>query len=472
MSESDSTFIGHVDSVKGSVVTVRLQDNIPTLIMIGGESYRIGQIGAFVRIPLGYTQLYAVCTLVGSAAAPHTEEPNQYLGQRWMSITLFGESIGDIFERGVSQYPTIGDEVHLITQHDMRIIYKSSANRRSITVGNIAVSSGIPGQLDLSSLVTRHSAIVGSTGTGKSNLVTVLLEAIATQNYPSARTILIDPHGEYVTAIGKHGYVFKINPDESKGELPLYVPFWALPFDELRQIALGDMQPSSESSIRDRVTELKKASAEEQKLKLPATAITADSPIPFSIKRLWFEFDDYERKTFMKSQGSEPCEVQTKGDPEKLKSNEYPKPNPGGQPPHANPTARRIGKQLELLKSRILDARFQFLFKPGEDFEPSIEGQIKKDLDDIVKSWVGHDRAITVLDVSGLPSEVLTMIVGTLLRIIYDMLFWAKELPVGGRKQPLLIVLEEAHIFLPEGSDSPAHRTVSKIAKEGLNTLE
>lgn len=55
MSESDSTFIGHVDSVKGSVVTVRLQDKIPTLIMVGGESYRIGQIGAFVRIPLGYT---------------------------------------------------------------------------------------------------------------------------------------------------------------------------------------------------------------------------------------------------------------------------------------------------------------------------------------------------------------------------------------------------------------------------------
>lgn len=59
------------------------------------------------------------------------------------------------------------------------------------------------------------------------------------------------------------------------------------------------------------------------------------------------------------------------------------------------------------------------------------------------------------------------MIVGTLLRIIYDMLFWAKELPISGRKQPLLIVLEEAHLFLPEESDSPAHRTVSKIAKEG-----
>jgi hypothetical protein len=80
---------------------------------------------------------------------------------------------------------------------------------------------------------------------------------------------------------------------------------------------------------------------------------------------------------------------------------------------------------------------------------------------------VGHDKSITVLDVSGLPSEVLSTIVGTLIRIVYDMLFWAFDLPISGRNQPLLIVLEEAHIFLPEGGDSAAHRTISRIAKEG-----
>lgn len=467
MSESDSTFIGHVDSVKGSVVTVRLQDKIPTLIMVGGESYRIGQIGAFVRIPLGYTQLYAVCTLVGSAAAPYTEEPNPHLGQRWMSITLFGESIGDIFERGVSQYPTINDEVHLVTQHDMQIIYKSSTDRRSITVGNIAVSSGIPGQLDLSSLVTRHSSIVGSTGAGKSNLVAVLLEAIATQNYPSARTILIDPHGEYVTAIGKHGYVFKINPDKSKGERPLYVPFWALPFDELRQIALGDMQPASEAAVRDEITLRKKNAAKHLTTKPPETAITANAPIPFNIKKLWFDFDDFERQTFTDNTRKELTSKEKEGDPEKLISNEYPRPGLGASPPFSHPSPRNISKQLDLLKSRIQDSRFNFLFRPGKEYEPNLNGKTEKDLDALVQSWVGHDRLVTVLDVSGLPSEVLSMIVGTLLRIIYDMLFWAKELPISGRKQPLLIVLEEAHLFLPEESDSPAHRTVSKIAKEG-----
>jgi hypothetical protein len=69
--------------------------------------------------------------------------------------------------------------------------------------------------------------------------------------------------------------------------------------------------------------------------------------------------------------------------------------------------------------------------------------------------------------VSGLPSEILSTVVGTLLRIIYDILFWGTRLPVGGRAQPLLIALEEAHLFMPADKDTPAHRTIGKIAKEG-----
>lgn len=110
MNSGAPTLIGYVDSVKGGVVTIRLRDDVPTFMMVDGRSYRMGQVGAFLRIPLGYTQLYAVCTLVGAAAAPQSEVTASVPGHRWLSATLFGESIGGIFERGVSQYPTIEDE--------------------------------------------------------------------------------------------------------------------------------------------------------------------------------------------------------------------------------------------------------------------------------------------------------------------------------------------------------------------------
>ena len=81
----------------------------------------------------------------------------------------------------------------------MKVIYGSTEKERAIMVGNIAASSGISGNLDLGRLVTRHAAVVGSTGSGKSNFLAVLLEAIATQGFPSARALVIDPHGEYAS---------------------------------------------------------------------------------------------------------------------------------------------------------------------------------------------------------------------------------------------------------------------------------
>jgi hypothetical protein len=456
-----------MDSVKGGVVTIRLRDDVPTFMMVDGHSYRVGQVGAFLRIPLGYTQLYAVCTLVGAAAAPQSQESSAPPGHRWLSATLFGESIGGVFERGVSQYPTIDDEVHLVTPQDMRVIYGSTKEERTITVGHIAAASGISGDLDLGQLVTRHCAVVGSTGSGKSNLVAVLLEAIATQGFPSARVLVIDPHGEYGSAVGQYGRVFKVNADTAKGEELLNVPFWALPFEELQTIALGPMQPASEASVRDEVTARKKAAAAHLTNQPPDTAITADSPIPFSLKRLWFDLDDYERQTFQENARTTPCLRTTNGDAEQLLSNLYPAPNPGSQAPFSHPRPRNIAKQLELLRSRLQDSRFAFLLSPGDSLTPDLDGNISGDLHELVQSWVGHDRPVTVLDVSGLPSEILSTVVGTMIRIVYDLLFWAQDLPISGRNQPLLILLEEAHIFLPEGGDSAAHRTISRIAKEG-----
>ena len=119
------------------------------------------------------------------------------------------------------------------------------------------------------------------------------------------------------------------------------------------------------------------------------------------------------------------------------------------------------------MRSRLLDARLSFLFAPGPDLTPDLAGVVARDLDAVVASWVGHDRAITVLDISGLPADTMAAVTGTVLRIVYDTLFWSGKLPISGRQQPLLVVLEEAHRILPVGVDSSALRVTSQIAKEG-----
>ena len=481
---TDPTYIGQVASVTGSVVRVRLREDMPsTLVMIGGQSYRVGQIGGFVRVPLGYANLYAVCTQVGADAAPpgsaeescgsalETENQTQLSGFRWMTIILFGEGMGGEFERGVGQYPTVGDEVHLVTNDDLKVIYGWSKGKKgTISVGQIAAASGISADISVAGLVSRHSAVVGSTGAGKSNLVTVLLETVSDGTLPNARAIVIDPHGEYATALGDKAKVFRIRPNEAAGELPLRVPFWALPFSELQQLTLGGLQPNHEAAIRDQVLDMKVAAAERLAFPPPPETLTADSPVPFSIKKLWYELDKFERVTFPvhSPQTDDNANAATQlGSAEHLRSDQYPAASAYNQAPYKNQKKRNIERHLDLMRSRLKDARFSFLFSPGGGYEPSLDGEIDHDLDTLVRDWVGHDKPITIFDVSGLPSEVRPTIVGTMLRVVYDMLFWAQDLPIGGRKQPLLIVLDEAHLFVPEGDQTPAHRTLSMIAKEG-----
>ena len=102
----------------------------------------------------------------------------------------------------------MGDEVHLVTPEHLEVIYRGQGDGDSIVIGRIASSAGLPGRLQLSTLVSRHCSIIGSTGAGKSNLVATVLEELSSGSTPAhSRTLVIDAHGEYATAVGERGRV-------------------------------------------------------------------------------------------------------------------------------------------------------------------------------------------------------------------------------------------------------------------------
>lgn len=476
---ADATYLGQVNSVRGGVVQVRLRDVPTTLVMVDGSAHRIGQIGAFVRIPLGYTQLYGVCTQVGADVVPTTDsgdddlleiEPNRSLaGYRWMTVSLFGESIEGRFDRGVGQYPTVGDEVHLVTGRDLDVIYEQRGQASDgVVIGRVAGSDAIPAALRLSALVNRHACIVGSTGSGKSNLVAVLLRALATDTYSSARVLVIDPHGEYASALPA-ARTQRIGTGTGTGIDRLRVPYWALPFDELIRVAMGTLGDREKEHVRERVRALKVEASQHLPTPPSEQAITADSPIPFSIRRLWHELEDAERMTFTdRDQRPETlCERISDGSPEGLVPPEYPAATSTNSAPFLNQQRRGLARQLDFMRARLLDSRFTFMFDTSDGFHPDLDGAVESDLDSLLAGWVGTDKPVTVLDVSGLPPEVLGVVVGTMLTLVYDALFWGMNLPVGGKQQPLLLVMDEAHRFLPAGADTAASRACARIAKEG-----
>ncbi|MBU4275080.1 ATP-binding protein [Patescibacteria group bacterium] len=472
MTKNKHTEIGEIDSINGNVISIRLSDNIKsTMPIINGVVYRVGQIGSFLKIPLGFANLYGIVTQIGSAAIPDNlkelilQNYEKIKNTRWLNMVLVGEQNGNKFERGVTQFPTTGDKAHLVTIQDLDVIYGGFQASNSITVGNLSLSESLNAKMDLDKLISRHCAIVGSTGSGKSNLVAVLLEAIANKNFKSSRILVIDPHGEYNETLKNKSRVFKINASIKEKEL--HIPFWALPFDELMKIFPGNLSDINNDYIREKIVEKKIKSAEENKLGIEKEVITADSPIPFSLKKLWFELDDFERQTFKESRKPETVTIKrVTGNAQELISNEYEPATAGGGSPFLNNQAKGILGFLDGIRRRLKDSCYNFLFLPG-DWEPDLNGKVKKDLDDLLFMWLGDEKPVTILDLSGIPSEIVASISGALLNTVYDALFWGQNTKVGGKQQPLLIVLEEAHNYLKAGESSISSRTVQNIAKEG-----
>jgi DNA helicase HerA-like ATPase len=474
---ADPTYVGQVSLVRGGVVQVRLRDVPTTLVMVEGTAHRIGQIGAYVRIPLGYTQLYGVCTQVGADVVRADDDSVDGVleldselfltGYRWMTVVLFGESVEGRFDRGVGQFPTVGDPVHLVTAGDLDVIYRDGgATEDSIVIGRIAGSDSIAAELRVSSLVSRHACIVGSTGADKSNLVAVLLRALAGGEFSSARVLVIDPHGEYASALPA-SKTHQISVGASGAGEMLRVPYWALRFDELARVAFGPLSDANSEYIRERVRAMKVEAAQHLASPPAEQAITADSPIPFSIRRLWFELKDIEERTFEDRGGETPCGRTVAGDAETLEAPEYPTASLGSAAPFLNPARKGLGRQLDFLRSRLHDGRFTFLFDNTDGYHPDQDGTTALDLDALLANWLGNGKVLTVLDVSAVPAEVIGIVVGSLLSLVYEALFWGMNLPVGGKQQPLLLVVDEAHRFLPAAGESAASRACSRIAKEG-----
>ena len=476
MKNNNETLIGKVRSVTGSTLAIELDENIrSTLPIIDGILYRVGQIGSFIRIPFGYVDLFGVITQAGSDAIPEKLiEQEEIKGSRWIKVTLIGERIGNKFERGVLQFPIADDEVHIVTKDDLELIYGGLDKLKSISVGQVSASENLQARIDIDRFINRHCAILGSTGSGKSNTVSVILEAIATRkdkdnnDIKSTRILLIDPHGEYGEILKEYSQIFKVNADTGKAEKELLIPYWALPFQEFIKSFPGKLSEKQEEYVREEVLQRKIKSSKYLTVIPSETAITADSPIPFSINQLWFDLDDFERQTFRERGQPETKTLNTSelGNPNTLKSNKYTPAGNGGASPFMNNSAQGILGFLTLMRNRLLDQRFKFLYEL-EDLKPDLEGKITRDLDTLIESWIGTEKPITILDLSSVPSEIMGSVSGSLLSTIYEFLYWGQNNDVGGRQTPILFVLEEAHNYLKSGENSIASRTVQKIAKEG-----
>lgn len=482
---SKETYLGDVQDVNGTTVSISLsKESLTGFVYIDGQGYRVGQVGSFIRIPIGFHDLFGIVSQVGASAVPENQSEDRVHGNRWMTIQLIGEGPRNgIFQRGLSQYPTIGDEVHLVSENELKNIYGQPNKPYFVKLGHISNADSIPALVDVNKLVTRHSAVVGTTGSGKSTTVASIMNALSdTEKYPSSRIIMLDLHGEYGQALQEKANIYKINVDSGSKleEKALRLPFWAFNFDELCEISFGDFSNEKDRNIvMERIHKYKIESIKTH----PRTGVTVDtlsvdSPIPFSLHHLWYELYIEVFGTYYKGRPGKPIDnlafeidesgTELKGDPLQgippIFKNIV---TEAGEEKIFNlPGSLNIGKQLQLLGTKLRIPRYNFIFKP-DTWMPDASGLVTDDLDSLLKNWIGSDRPVTILDLSGVPADILQTTIGALLRLLYEALFWSRNLSQGGRHRPLLLVMEEAHIYLNDDFKGMASKVVQRIVKEG-----
>jgi hypothetical protein len=479
----EPTFLGTVEDVEGATARVLLDDRASLgLSFVGGYGYRVGQVGSFVRIPLGYKDLFGVVSQVGASAAPRTgaeEQPEQ--GNRWMTVQLIGGADrSGLLQRGLSLFPTVGDGVHLVTENELSRIYGRPDSAEYLKIGTVVGSDRIPSLVDINKLVTRHSAVVGSTGSGKSTTVAGLLYQLAnSEDLPSPRVLVLDVHGEYAPAMRSVANVFSVDPDEKKGDRPLHVPYWALTFEELLSVTFGKLHNETDrGAIIEHVLEKKRKAFDQNPVDgISRSKINVDTPVPFSLQKLWFDLYRLVVSPHTESgapnQSLDTVAYQTGPNGEPIDRGNAMEVRPPKTISHSRTNGvylshspLNIRRQLEALAFKLRDSRYDFLFEPGA-WMPNEDGAIQEDLDELLESWLGPESGVSILDLSGIPTAILDTLVGALLRIVYDSLFWSRNLPEGGRERPLLIVLEEAHSYIGNEGKGSAAESVQRIAKEG-----
>ena len=467
--KTEITYLGHIIRVDSGTIEVEVSNDIPSAApIINGRLYKIGQIGTFIKIPIGNITIYGIVSSVSNTPSKSDEINLKYsFGSRFLTVQLVGEKIGeDDFEKGVGTYPTINDEVHIVIEKDLFDIY-GKKDSGSIEIGKHSSSENLSVYADLHKLVLRHCAILGSTGSGKSNTTVSILKAIL-GDYQGSRVILVDPHGEYASAF-PDAKVLKINEVAN----PLFIPFWLMSFDELAYFLVGakptDDQKPDYRLFRELVTNLKKENCTLKSGNVNPDFVTADSPIPFSARQLWYRMNWWLNASFSTTKKDEQIEVtaikENDGDAENLIGAKFTShlSTTNNNEPYKSKHTEFYSYERKIL-SRLRDSRFDFLFNPG-DYKDSTS---TKDLHDLLNEWIGSDKKLAILDLSGVPFEVLDITVGLITRFVYDSMFWGRHETYTGKNRPLLLAYEEAHTYLNKNdNNSYSKEAVEKVFKEG-----
>ena len=411
---------GEVREVDGTAVTLRAEHLSRKIDKV---EYAV-ELGAFVLIAANSSDLIA------SVSSIHLVEGQDKdmnpVERRVVTCTLVGFlREGHIFERGIERYPTVGALAYLLTEAALTEMFSTATD--GVVIGERCQRGGGNEHVRVDRMFGRHTAILGTSGSGKSWTVASLIQS-AMEELPHTRMVFLDLHDEYRAAFPEdferlERKVHHISMDNFS------IPHWALNVEELEALFMSQEHSAGNQSalVREIIRELKAKNAKD----LDPHKVSVNTPIPYSFSKL---------VELLKERNTEMV--------------------PGARTEKAGPFNGKLSNLILRLEARRNDPRFAFLFQE--------QGEQATGLKDLLDELFGvtANSQLAVLDLSGLSSDVLSTVVGVITRLCFEYKYWDDD----PNTLPLTLVLEEAHNYLPRG-DSARHRIcldrVEQVAKEG-----
>lgn len=317
------------------------------------------------------------------------------------------------FKRGVTRYPIPGAMIYPATTQDLEQIYANDG-RASITIGKVFPTREIRAGLYIDAMLGKHFALLGSTGTGKSTSAALILHRIC-EAAPKGHIVMIDPHGEYSAAFRGIGQILDVSN--------LQMPYWLMNFEEHCEALLTGSGDDRQVDA-DILAKCLIAARSKNRLAQTMGKITVNSPIPYLLS----DFNNILLDEMGKLE----------------------------KPTSSAPFMRIKGK-LDELKA---DPRYQFMFSG------LLVGDTMAEFISKIFRMPGHGRPISIIDVSGVPSDITSTVVAVLSRLVFDFAIWSRD----EKTRPVLLVFEEAHRYIPNEKNadgSSVGKILSRIAKEG-----
>ena len=418
MTDDPVNVVGRVLSVRGSQASLGLAE--PSW---SEPDERRATVGRFIGIRGGSRLVVGVITDASIQSLPIAREQG-------FNVTAIVDLMGEIrdagtpaarFSRGVTNYPAIGDAASAITPDDLKVIYEVGGTD-AIRIGTLQHGAGLPAYVNLDEMLSKHFAMLGTTGVGKSSGVAVILREIL-ERRPDLRIFLVDPHNEYGRCFGDRALT--LTPAN------LRLPFWLFNFEEIVDVlyrgrptideeveVLAEMIPTARriygASNRE-IPAIRKGD--------PRAAFTVDTPVPYRIADVMALIDDRMGRLDSRV----PRVV--------------------------------FSRLLARIDSVVADPRYAFMFENanvgGDTMSAILKGLFRLPTD---------GKPMTIMQLAGFPTEVVDVVVSVLGRMAFDFGLWSDG------KLPLLFVCEEAHRYAAADANvgfGPTRRAIARIAKEG-----